>query len=746
MKLRTFTSSTSNDEDEFDLLRPSVSKVQFEASKIGRTSSYRSAARYHDEDRHDEDDYGHQEEDQRQQISDIMRQASAPRERMSHQHMPRRSQTNLGHIRRVPSSASRELEDFYRKRSAAPVKANTFPASSNSSVKSTPISRQAYPKEKWVRPAPSLLRVESVTDNTVDSMDDFLKQYTQYGKYEVDKTSLINSKLRDPNDWEDDRYEGYFSPDRSYSSDDGIALWRSEDEESSASDRSSEEDDWDEDVVHSRKAANRKISVRAVSTYDDDEHTESFEMMSYDPDETQTLNSDHRVHHQHDPLTPSASFVDKVVDKASKQLAKKMEKKLKKELKKQKKKEKRYKKRKKALKRERSGDGKKKSDLKDKLRTMSLVSHSSNASAAGNKSHESDGSVELNKLQSDEDKKDTKSVSSSSSLSIQQQKSFREQHRQEHRRWVRKRKDGAPYPRLDNPSDEEEVSLSNASTGSLSTTEQRRFRKKKRKEHLKWLEQRKNERARYPYHGSQDESDSEYASGEDLDEASAQRKKRSSSIPVSLQAMPSMKSSYTEDTTIPIKKTRGSKSVRKFFGGLFRWPRSKPKKDRVIDELMAKFDSQSSQQATGEGGESAEDESETDDSLRFFDRRPKPDYLPWEKEKDNEAEKPKGLVQQVLANFQPQTEEPAPRTVEDLPFPQSDSYDSSLAKLDKYGDITDGLPTLVPGEEKEYGDAKFEPQISSEFSEESSTAIKKKPIQRAKKGLGNSVKKLFIKK
>jgi hypothetical protein len=686
------------EEDVFRIALPRSNETTFRSKDRMSAKSQRSHVRRNvsfeaeqrsqpEDDRYEEEDYG--SEDERRQ--EIIRQNG--KEDAWHQGcmLPSRHHTHSD----WQDGSHAELELLYSRHKEAPGAA-TFPPGIDRP--NSPNGRRAYPKEKWVSPAPALLHVETEEETSgdvqsVDSMDDFLKTYEKFGKYAVDTTSLIASRMSGPDLQE--RYDYMYSnPRRSYCSDDDIAKWRSEDE-----DDSSEEDDWDVSFARPRS----KVAIMA-SPNDDEVTLESFEMMHYDPRKVQTLTSEHRLQQKNGLLGHTT------VKKATKKLAKKMTKNGRKA---------------KPDPRARGNETRHwnssarkpqfrhKGARREKQRTLSSMSDSG--------ASDDDGASCKKRRSKDRDRLGDSDSNSSSSLSILEQKSFRKDHRKEHSRWLaetRKNGKGVPYPRVNsNTTDEDE--LSQASSGSLSERAQKRFRTQMREKHFKWLAQKKKQEKK-----KEKESDEEDTS--DKGDNHAQTR-------ISFRAMPRSKSSYTKPEsrkTIRSNKTNRN-SNRSRIWGLFR--RQPTKRDRLIEELMAKFDERDKSKGEGENEDEDEVEAAADNARRSVNK------LPWEEPKMIE---PKGFAQQVLATIRP-PKQPV-RTVEDLPFPKSDSFDKTFVSTDKYVEIIKELPALVPGGD-DYGEAIAGAPVcsSTECSAGLSNAGKKAPLQGAIRGLGNSLMSFF---
>ena len=192
-----------------------------------------------------------------------------------------------------------DLEQGYRRRTEPPTTARTFPAGlDRNKIKVSPATgKRQYPKEKWVRPPPppalhELPRANSEAGfNSLDSTDEYLKDYSRFGKYQIDKRSLMQPRFRDNyREDDDERYGSFGSPLRSHSSDDDIAMWRSADE----CDDMDDEDgpDWDmslmKDIAHS-------VAIVASDTAGEDETLGSLELVHFNPDKVQVLSHEHRV-------------------------------------------------------------------------------------------------------------------------------------------------------------------------------------------------------------------------------------------------------------------------------------------------------------------------------------------------------------------------------------------------------------------------------------------------------------------
>jgi hypothetical protein len=121
-------------------------------------------------------------------------------------------------------------------------------------------------------------------NNSINSEDDYLQDCSIYGKYQIDKKSLVESKFRDK--VYDERY-GIPAIQSNNSSEDGIARWRSSDEEDDEDDEN--EPDWD-----MRLDRSMKIKIMPIEP-DDDATMTSLEMIHFNPGQTKVLAPEHRV-------------------------------------------------------------------------------------------------------------------------------------------------------------------------------------------------------------------------------------------------------------------------------------------------------------------------------------------------------------------------------------------------------------------------------------------------------------------
>ena len=148
-----------------------------------------------------------------------------------------------------------------------------------------PDGKRIYPKEKWVPPAsPIENRINSESGKiSLDSDDGILNDYSKNGKYKIDKKSLMESKVLGG------AYDGRYdvAPILSNnSSEDGIAKWRSYDEEE---DEDGDVPDWDMSLDRSMK-----IAIMPAEP-DDDATLTSLEMVHFNPQQAKVLAPEHRV-------------------------------------------------------------------------------------------------------------------------------------------------------------------------------------------------------------------------------------------------------------------------------------------------------------------------------------------------------------------------------------------------------------------------------------------------------------------
>lgn len=228
------------------------------------------------------------------------------------------------------SSRSNNIDVFHPTTGPADIEA---PTSSKTLPKSVLLAngKRAYPKEKWVKntvPLPSSTPPMSsptkatmpkkihtqnrpcttATDGVKHSSfdyestvpDDYLKHCSQKngGKYQVDKHSLVkpmilanyHQRTRAGGCDDDDRYRASTPLVRQNSSDDEIAMWRSEDEEDDDADNDNADNDggdWDMNLM--------PVDIIMQREEDDDAATlNSMEMVHYDPKNVQVLTAEHR--------------------------------------------------------------------------------------------------------------------------------------------------------------------------------------------------------------------------------------------------------------------------------------------------------------------------------------------------------------------------------------------------------------------------------------------------------------------
>ena len=171
--------------------------------------------------------------------------------------------------------------------------------SSSPVVNAAKNGKRQFPKEKWVSSPTSGTNFQNAS---FESMDDYLKDCTHFGKYQVDRHSLVDQKL--VNSAKDspainnrntitDRYGGAaLDLIRKTSSEDDIAAWRSDDEEDYY-----DEDPWDE-AIEDPVMLSKTIKPR---THPDDNSNEesatslqSHEMGYYNPKGVQILTNEQR--------------------------------------------------------------------------------------------------------------------------------------------------------------------------------------------------------------------------------------------------------------------------------------------------------------------------------------------------------------------------------------------------------------------------------------------------------------------
>ena len=260
-----------------------------------------------------------------------------------------------------------------------------------------------------------------------------------------------------------------------------------------------------------------------------------------------------------------------------------------------------------------------------------------------------------------------------------------------------------------------------STTSSLSVREQMEFREKKRAEHRRWLQKRKKEKQcrEDPKAGSDDDWD-DY---ETVDRAKAGKVK--SRRPEKEQSRQSQSQS-----------TKGTKTSSKKGGffGFFRRAKADPMSEMFSVGPVSVEESQ---------------------------------RLPWEDRKVEENMR-SGLIGRAAAKLRPQ--QTPVRSVNDLPFPRSESMDGSLADyIDRYRDIHNEYPMFTQDDGKDVKQVSGAPSAASlstmsndgKDRKKASTAhsiasvstmsntlpdrLRRKPISRAKMGLTNKLKGLFLK-
>lgn len=512
---------------------------------------------------------------------------------------------------RPTSAKSLPIKQRKKKETQNPMKqpssTKTFPSSKNKATKQQEGRR--YPDEKWVPPSLGLVRAES----NASSVDPLLNNYAKFGKYDVDRTSLIQP-LKLESDAE--RY-GASSPPLvalSNSFDSGAPEWRSEDEDDDGP-------DWDMSMVSS-KGRSAKVSKK------EDDGTTSMDMNSYDGTKVQVLTDKHRFDSllDKDPMPSdeeknlsSSSSIKRWMKTSKKSKTGKSSKKGKK--KKGKQGSKKSKAKKNALVQSGSGSslgeyqapdqGSKRSlsflrtqplmrDIPSRTKTMSTMSNS----------------VPFSLKEDEKSRSRQRDVAASSSAESESGEDDK------YSEYGVENEDGCG-----------EDDLSACSSGSLSTRAQMEFRRKKREEHLRWLKKRRRERSKGNW------KDLEPLDSDDWDDYNSEDRAKAS------KAKSSMKGS---DIMAPNREQKGG------FLGLFKRKNKRDKNQN--EETISKA-------------------------------------LPWE-EKDKSQKK--GLLHRVAATLLPKKDKV--NSVEDLPFPASDSMDGSLAELDRdrYHEILDQLPTLTP--------------------------------------------------
>jgi len=285
----------------------SKSDFQDPPGHTGRRHEKKSYRDYSDVEEEDEDDdQEYDREGSRRQASSIIRRHRPPKEDFSRPHSERQ----------FNKREHRDVEKRYRRRESPPSDARTFPAGmhrsmSNRSSKSknkkqvkmdAPSGKRQYPKEKWFKretPAPSLhdtrgRRCKADTDS-LDSTDDYLRSYSKYGKYQIDKHSLIAPRYNDNDDQvynKDVRYLSSPAAFRRSSSDDDVARWRSADEDD---DSEFDSPDWDENVEIRDDVAVDVLEASAHVFSEDEGDLTSLEMVNFDPKNVQVLTSEHHV-------------------------------------------------------------------------------------------------------------------------------------------------------------------------------------------------------------------------------------------------------------------------------------------------------------------------------------------------------------------------------------------------------------------------------------------------------------------
>lgn len=152
-----------------------------------------------------------------------------------------------------------------------------------SSARSLPVASRGskgkwrrFPKERWMSQPDEVDQNDSISDSS--STDEYLKTCEKWGKYKVDRHSLVESKLVSP----DAGGEGRMKPETRSYSDLGVAVWRDSDEEEDS------EPDWD-----STKSRSLDVAVLSTNPYDDATLT-SLEMVDYDAGKAQVLTEDQR--------------------------------------------------------------------------------------------------------------------------------------------------------------------------------------------------------------------------------------------------------------------------------------------------------------------------------------------------------------------------------------------------------------------------------------------------------------------
>ena len=489
-------------------------------------------------------------------------------------------------------------------------------------------SKRKFPKEKWVKHT-AAESDSGAQKSSFESMADYRKRCSQNNKHPIDKHITEEPRIRYHSNIEqreeiveDDRYRSA-SPIRSRgSSEDGIAQWRSSEDE----DDKNSGDDWDMKMEDPALAV---IMVPNSGGTDSDTATvTSLEMIHFDPQRVQVLGTEHRFHpHGAVSFQSNEESLAKNKKKGSKAFwSKRLSKS-----------------RFLAQNKKETHSGKHAPSRPTKGRTMSSLSNSG-----------SSGSFD-----SDDDNDDV----TRESCEIEQSRAASKN----------RAKVSLLDEELDEEEDEDPQSDCSASSGSLSEGEQKRYRKERRAEHRRRLWKKRWELfvPTMSKHIEEEEEEEDSRCGDD-------------NIP---------------PTTITT-------------------PYQTPSARYSAPEQKS---SQTNQKASG--------------GLLSFLRRNESPPLPWEEDKPESSHGLFGAKKKQI------------RSVNDLPFPRSESLDGSLLEVrDKYRDIFEELEVLKPPPAHIQVDSQ-EATVESSRNTTYSAGSAKKPIRRrTQKGIGHAVRKVFLRR